>query len=238
MMTISENKESQGDNSQMSRSSDFQPVISRSSDSKVVIARSPNFKSMIARSSDSKLVIARSSDPKFVITSSSDFKSAIAISSDSKSAIAGSSDSKTAIAGSSDSKSMIAASSYSKSVITATSVSQIENSELLLTEVLHGEGQNFDWLEDNYKGRDKNEQKDGGLTDRPSWANKMEYLLAQVGYSIGLSTIWRFPYLCFHNGGGKPGDQESRIHEGRRSQRLVVATLGPLRYVGLRIFES
>ncbi|XP_039734625.1 orphan sodium- and chloride-dependent neurotransmitter transporter NTT5 isoform X1 [Pteropus medius] len=39
-------------------------------------------------------------------------------------------------------------------------------------------------------------------TKRPSWANKTEYLLAQVGFSVGLSTVWRFPYLCFHNGGG------------------------------------
>lgn len=45
--------------------------------------------------------------------------------------------------------------------------------------------------------------------NRPSWANKIEYLLAQVGFSVGLSTVWRFPYLCFHNGGGEPGDQES-----------------------------
>lgn len=49
-------------------------------------------------------------------------------------------------------------------------------------------------------------------TKRPSWANKTEYLLAQVGFSVGLSTVWRFPYLCFHNGGGEPGDQESRTH--------------------------
>ncbi|KAM5207529.1 orphan sodium- and chloride-dependent neurotransmitter transporter NTT5-like [Hipposideros larvatus] len=39
-------------------------------------------------------------------------------------------------------------------------------------------------------------------SDRPSWANKIEYLLAQVAFSMGLSTVWRFPYLCFHNGGG------------------------------------
>lgn len=46
--------------------------------------------------------------------------------------------------------------------------------------------------------------------DRPSWANKMEYLLAQVGFSVGLGTIWRFPYLCFHNGRGKPECQTHR----------------------------
>nr|KAF6273800.1 hypothetical protein mPipKuh1_016160 [Pipistrellus kuhlii] len=48
----------------------------------------------------------------------------------------------------------------------------------------------------------RDEPKDDCLTSRPSWANKAEYLLAQVGYSVGLSTIWRFPYLCLHNGGG------------------------------------
>jgi len=68
--------------------------------------------------------------------------------------------------------------------------------------------------------------------ERPIWANKTEYLLAQVGFSVGLSTIWRFPYLCFHNGGGKPGDQKSWTHKGVRSQRPVLATLGSLRYVG------
>ncbi|EFB23949.1 hypothetical protein PANDA_006283, partial [Ailuropoda melanoleuca] len=49
---------------------------------------------------------------------------------------------------------------------------------------------------------DNDEPKEEAPTDRPSWANKIEYLLAQVGFSVGLSTIWRFPYLCFHNGGG------------------------------------
>uniref|UniRef100_A0A8C8XAM5 Transporter n=1 Tax=Panthera leo TaxID=9689 RepID=A0A8C8XAM5_PANLE len=49
---------------------------------------------------------------------------------------------------------------------------------------------------------DSDELKDKAPPDRPYWANKIEYLLAQVGFSVGLSTIWRFPYLCFHNGGG------------------------------------
>lgn len=55
----------------------------------------------------------------------------------------------------------------------------------------------------------KDEPKDDYLENRPCWANKAEYLLAQVGYSVGLSTIWRFPYLCLHNGGGKPGGERS-----------------------------
>nr|XP_027776145.1 orphan sodium- and chloride-dependent neurotransmitter transporter NTT5-like [Marmota flaviventris] len=39
-------------------------------------------------------------------------------------------------------------------------------------------------------------------SDQPSWANKIEYLLAQVGFCLGLSSVWRFPYICFRNGGG------------------------------------
>ncbi|XP_053546797.1 LOW QUALITY PROTEIN: sodium-dependent neutral amino acid transporter B(0)AT2-like [Bombina bombina] len=38
---------------------------------------------------------------------------------------------------------------------------------------------------------------------RPTWGSKVQYYLAQVGFSVGLgNVIWRFPYLCHHNGGG------------------------------------
>ncbi|KAJ3608457.1 hypothetical protein NHX12_025504 [Muraenolepis orangiensis] len=37
---------------------------------------------------------------------------------------------------------------------------------------------------------------------RDGWNSKIEYFLAQVGFSVGLGNVWRFPYLCHQNGGG------------------------------------
>uniref|UniRef100_A0A6J0SAP2 Sodium-dependent neutral amino acid transporter B(0)AT2 isoform X2 n=1 Tax=Pogona vitticeps TaxID=103695 RepID=A0A6J0SAP2_9SAUR len=40
--------------------------------------------------------------------------------------------------------------------------------------------------------------------ERPAWNSKLQYILAQVGFSVGLGNVWRFPYLCQKNGGGIP----------------------------------
>lgn len=37
---------------------------------------------------------------------------------------------------------------------------------------------------------------------RKGWGNKMEYILATIGFAVGLGNVWRFPYLCQKNGGG------------------------------------
>lgn len=37
---------------------------------------------------------------------------------------------------------------------------------------------------------------------RHTWGKKTEYLLAAIGYCVGLGNIWRFPYVCMRNGGG------------------------------------
>ncbi|KAM3609479.1 uncharacterized protein V6R79_015560 [Siganus canaliculatus] len=43
---------------------------------------------------------------------------------------------------------------------------------------------------------------DGEEEERPAWNSKFQYILAQVGFSVGLGNVWRFPYLCQKNGGG------------------------------------
>ncbi|KAI3366388.1 hypothetical protein L3Q82_000546 [Scortum barcoo] len=43
---------------------------------------------------------------------------------------------------------------------------------------------------------------EAGVQPREKWNNKMEFIFSMAGEIIGLGNVWRFPYLCFKNGGG------------------------------------
>lgn len=55
------------------------------------------------------------------------------------------------------------------------------------------------------KSSDLTLPKENGNPPREQWSKKLDFLMSIIGFSVDLAGIWRFPYLCFKNGGGSIG---------------------------------
>lgn len=50
---------------------------------------------------------------------------------------------------------------------------------------------------------DPPKKKEENIVGRAQWSSPTEFTLTCIGYSVGLGNVWRFPYLCYKNGGGE-----------------------------------